>query len=158
MNPLLQRWLNRDGFKYAIVIIIATALYFAYSKGEISLLKLVLLTLFVSMTALSFLALLQILSNDHLGVYRSSPTIDGSISGWRFSNSLTHLLITCLFAVATILLSVEKPSLVSKATNSSGGKDTTAKVSPKATETLKQVSIDTTQKSKTTSDSTTEKK
>ena len=114
---MLEYFIRRYAVSSAVVIAIAMTCYLAYVKGDITLVKSILLTLFASLTTLSFFRLSQILDKDHLGVQRSSPSIDGSISGWRLTKSFSHLLITCVFATITLIVYIEKPRPIVSATS-----------------------------------------
>lgn len=120
-----------------IVFVIAIPCVIAHLKGDISLLKAILLIMFASFTVLSFITLFFMLEKNPIGVHRSSPTIDGSISGWRLTNSLAHLLLTAVFAVATLIIYFDNPkTIVAAATSEINKKDSTVRGERKTTDSL----------------------
>ena len=138
-----------------VVTVVAIPCIVAYITNEITLVKAILLTIFASLTALSFFTLVRLLEKIPLGIQRSAPAIDGSISGWRFTHSLTHSLITCVFAVATLIVYMEKPkSLALGATDAPLSKDSLTTFSIKKIDSLKTLPKDSTQSEADTYDST----
>ena len=93
----------------SIALILVAAIIFVtigYFLKEITFVDGILLILFSSITAISFHKLFQMVTSgrDVLGIERSLPSIDGSVSGWRLTSSLSMLIITCLFGLLTLFV------------------------------------------------------
>src|SRR4051812_45067373 len=105
----MENFIKKYGLYLVIVLVIAILFTFAYLQGEITLVKSIVSTIFASFTVLSFLTFFHLLEKDPLGIKRSATSIDGSTSGWSLTNSLTLLLVTCVFAIATLIVNVDRP-------------------------------------------------
>lgn len=89
-----------------IILLIISAVTIGYLLGEIKIVKGILLILFASITAISFYNLFQLITErgDSFGIESSTPSIDGSIGGWKLSPSLTMLIVACVFTIPTLLV------------------------------------------------------
>lgn len=96
-----------------IIFFIALSGALPYYKKEISSTEWLLITLFGSITTVSFYRALErmVTVNESPGIQQSSPSIDGSISGWRLTPTLALLLISCFFASVTLLVAMHATGL-----------------------------------------------
>ncbi len=111
MSEFFRYLFRQIGVNVLIVVAIIVAAYLAMARGEITITKGILLTIFGSLTAISFYRLFLLVSSgsDSLGVQRSPTTIDGSISGWKITTTSALLLLACLFSVATLFIYYSDP-------------------------------------------------
>ena len=142
MNELFRTLIKQVTANVVIVFLIASFTFFAYYRGEVNITQGIMITLFGSLTAISFYYLFKHLSwgSDSFGIQRSSPSIDGSISGWRLTTSSSLLLLSCVFTVATIL-SLPKDNNKDKSTGTMNSTSVSAgagsKTSPDKKDSLK---------------------
>src|SRR5436305_3690911 len=99
------RFFDRSTVVNIIIILLITSIVATgFLLMQITIVKAFMLTLFGSLTAISFYKLFQLVTKDRdsFGMESALPGIDGSITGWRLTPSLTMLIITSVFAIATV--------------------------------------------------------